>query len=102
MCFDCSGAKHSEFYDDNTRKLSIYTRTKSTIEAKVTIMIDELTEVPIIKPEPYPGNEKDDKELYKLELVRFVKDKTRLKSEIQQLYLLVIGQCMVHMVSNSR
>ena len=61
--------------------------------ASISVLVDELVEVTIKKPEAYTGSDVGEQKIYELELTQYVKDKAKLEGEIKKLYSVVLGQC---------
>ena len=86
--FDCSDAKQAGMYEANIRKISIHVGTKFDMGMFVSTLVDNLVEVEVPLPPTI-----ENREIYKLQLVQYVKNQAKLETELQKLYALVYGQC---------
>jgi hypothetical protein len=92
--FDCSDAKQAGMYEANIRKISIYVGTKFDMGMFVSTLVDNLVEVEVPLPPTI-----ENREIYKLQLVQYVKNQAKLETELQKLYALVYGQCTEYLTS---
>jgi hypothetical protein len=86
--FDCSDGKQAGMYEANIRKISIYFGTKFDMGMFVSTLVKNLVEVEVPLPTTI-----ENKEVYKLQLIQYVKNQAKLETELQKLYDLIYGQC---------
>jgi hypothetical protein len=82
--------KQVMLYKVSMKKLSINTGRK---------YIDNFEEIDLTKLTLYNGMEKDGNQIYQLDLLQLVKNKSKLALEKIQLFLVALGQCTVYMIS---
>jgi hypothetical protein len=83
--FDCSDSKQGGVFEANIRKISIYVGTKFDMGMFLSTLVNDLVEVEVPEP-PVIAN----REIYKLQLVQYVKNQGRapeaLCSDLQTMH----------------